>query len=596
METIGFTNFRNFKEFKTLPLEGVTFLVGPNNSGKSSITKACRLFAENVANTLQSSDYIQEMSDWVLGSFGKFNVTNVCKSFARAKNVAASDREDMSFHSRCGYFDISIVPSKNGRIQELRVYDIIDDCTWVCPKPTSAYNERKEHGRTHADYNYLEYSNKLIQNILRYVLKTKKGLSEKYIAKLNDIIKDLEKDKTKHRIENSGSWDFIPFRFRLGTYLILENNGCPVNQLQNEVDLPDEFKQFDGDEYVSHYKIIDSANLIEVDNFFKRIANDYECAVFDMSQRLFYMHAFDYEIQSSFRVDAKDDVSQIIKDFYKKHYRDEWKKCSSYDVDGLDPYEYFLMTKLAGKIPKDIKEKRDAFIDGSGQWIKEWMCNLGIGKDFEIRSTNDGEILSVRIKNMSDQWIPLSDLGRGVSQLFLLLLRIVFAIPFDYFDDSPIATQMRVEMDSYPENVHEAALYKQEKEDAEFPDGYKRYSMSKKDQILFIVEEPEQNLHPALQSKLADLFLEVYKKFGINVLVETHSEYLIRKTQVLVAQQNKQADKSSVDSPFKVYYIPQPEDGKPYEMEYLPNGAFSNSFGAGFYDEASLLSFQVLTA
>ncbi|TAE07506.1 MAG: hypothetical protein EAY72_14040, partial [Bacteroidetes bacterium] len=46
-----------------------------------------------------------------------------------------------------------------------------------------------------------------------------------------------------------------------------------------------------------------------------------------------------------------------------------------------------------------------------------------------------------------------------------------------------------------------------------------------------IVEEPEANLHPNFQSLLAEMFVDAVKTFGIQFIIETHSEYLIRKLQ-----------------------------------------------------------------
>lgn len=48
MNAIGFKNFRNFVDFQTMPTNGVTILVGGNNAGKSTCTKAYRLLAQNL--------------------------------------------------------------------------------------------------------------------------------------------------------------------------------------------------------------------------------------------------------------------------------------------------------------------------------------------------------------------------------------------------------------------------------------------------------------------------------------------------------------------------------------------------------------------
>ena len=109
-------------------------------------------------------------------------------------------------------------------------------------------------------------------------------------------------------------------------------------------------------------------------------------------------------------------------------------------------------------------------------------------------------------------------------------------------------------------------------------------------QLTILLEEPEQNLHPALQSKLADLIYNVNNKFGVRFVVETHSEYIVRKSQVIVAEANK--SDNIVKNPFKVYYLPNA--AKPYEMIYRTDGKFSNEFETGFFDEANNLLFDIL--
>ena len=110
--------------------------------------------------------------------------------------------------------------------------------------------------------------------------------------------------------------------------------------------------------------------------------------------------------------------------------------------------------------------------------------------------------------------------------------------------------------------------------------------------IVLAMEEPENHLHPKLQSLLADMLLEASKEYDIHFIVETHSEYLIRKSQVLVKkwyEENKDADKTC---PFQAYYIPQ--NGTPYSLGYRKDGKFSESFGPGFYDESANLTFEIM--
>lgn len=51
MKSIGFRNFRKFPEFPAINLGDITFLVGKNNSGKSTIVKSTLL----ILNYLQGN-------------------------------------------------------------------------------------------------------------------------------------------------------------------------------------------------------------------------------------------------------------------------------------------------------------------------------------------------------------------------------------------------------------------------------------------------------------------------------------------------------------------------------------------------------------
>jgi predicted ATPase len=103
-----------------------------------------------------------------------------------------------------------------------------------------------------------------------------------------------------------------------------------------------------------------------------------------------------------------------------------------------------------------------------------------------------------------------------------------------------------------------------------------------------LIEEPELNLHPALQSKLAELFLDVIK-YGIKLIVETHSEYLIRKTQLLVKENEFEVKPN--ENPFCVLYF---DKEKQWKMNYREDGKFIDEFGKGFYDESALLTLSLL--
>lgn len=101
--------------------------------------------------------------------------------------------------------------------------------------------------------------------------------------------------------------------------------------------------------------------------------------------------------------------------------------------------------------------------------------------------------------------------------------------------------------------------------------------------LTVLLEEPEQNLHPALQSKLADLLLYINKNYGVRFIVETHSEYLVRHIQVLSARLFKE---EHVATPFKVVYLTGNKDMPCYDMGFQKNGKFEKEFGPGFFNVA----------
>ena len=112
----------------------------------------------------------------------------------------------------------------------------------------------------------------------------------------------------------------------------------------------------------------------------------------------------------------------------------------------------------------------------------------------------------------------------------------------------------------------------------------------------YIIKEPESNLHPALQSKLGNIFCD-FIKYDYNsnrkLLIETHSEYLIRKIQTLVAK--KELDKDKVI----IYYISQKQKLSKDEplvkkININERGVMSEPFGSGFFDESDSIVGELL--
>lgn len=113
---------------------------------------------------------------------------------------------------------------------------------------------------------------------------------------------------------------------------------------------------------------------------------------------------------------------------------------------------------------------------------------------------------------------------------------------------------------------------------------------------ILILEEPEANLHPAFQAKLAELFIDAGTKFNIQFIIETHSEYLIRKIQALTVKKEL-ASRDSI-----IYYFNDPDPLKRPKDEpqikkirILDNGSLSDEFGKGFIDVTDNLALELKT-
>lgn len=112
---------------------------------------------------------------------------------------------------------------------------------------------------------------------------------------------------------------------------------------------------------------------------------------------------------------------------------------------------------------------------------------------------------------------------------------------------------------------------------------------------LWFIEEPESHLHPYLQSMLADFFVDAAKSRNYmpgQLIIETHSEYLIRKLQYLVAKKTINPDDISL------YYIHRKDKMPPkakqiQRMQFTKDGSLDHSFGPGFFDEADNLAIEL---
>lgn len=112
---------------------------------------------------------------------------------------------------------------------------------------------------------------------------------------------------------------------------------------------------------------------------------------------------------------------------------------------------------------------------------------------------------------------------------------------------------------------------------------------------LLLVEQPELHLHPAAQAKLATLFeMCVSANKNARFIIETHSEHLISKLQVLIADETCPLTSDMV----QILYVDKNEEGCAFieEMKIKENGKFEKEWPTGFFDQGYSLSKQLMKA
>ena len=264
------------------------------------------------------------------------------------------------------------------------------------------------------------------------------------------------------------------------------------------------------------------------------------------------------EMERVYKLDGQDDFSKLLKEYLNAKYLFERNKDSN---KGFTNKKY---------VP-------DSFMN-------TWIRKLELGHSITVERELSGYGVYVKLhKQENDEGAVLADEGYGITQLVSILLSI----------ETVILSNGGLDVIRY---------YGMSSLDR-FDDSSFHYA-----QRTIAVEEPEIHLHPAIQSKLADMFVAAYE-YNIHFIVETHSEYLVRKIQKLVAMktlEDKEILSSSegIDSNnVSIYYLydaditKRPNTSTPQlqKIELDKNGYPQEPFGAGFFDVADDLSMDLLT-
>lgn len=297
--------------------------------------------------------------------------------------------------------------------------------------------------------------------------------------------------------------------------------------------------------------------------------------VFDSYSKRFRSEYFKYLLKTNKSI--ADDLELLIQTYYevipvRLSFFLNWFKIESVRVKPqyiykLDRYGNFSKKDYYGLIShldelqtkdkfESVNEKRlKEIYDSSDKFLEEKLKDLGLGGKVEIWKDTMNCIGGINLIDRMGVKMPLAEASSGLIQILPILFMSSFIYRSDFKDDYTDSTENNP-LEGYP---------------------------------LIMLEQPELHLHPSLQTKFAEFLAQSRS----NSIIETHSEHIIRKIQVLIAQGRLKKEKVAV-----YYFDKNKETGITAikEMELEDNGFFKEPWPDGFFDDSYNLTKDLLRA
>lgn len=529
LKGIGIENFKAFGEYQHFDLAPITIITGPNNSGKSAIINALELIATNdIFSHLDFHSKHLEIGD----------ISQVINKKSKLKLIEFTLNFNLSIHPQSvdtltrWYKNDSYDQFKEnaGEDKKSGYKSLIDVETFDI---TLGY----DNSSGKLDSILLSFNNELILiiSIARNICHIDYPFFEKIQNFNGKIFKESEYEKVPQITEIESL-----IRERLGSAVCIGDRQFQVNYLSNDSSLQKIehlisyiTKPYGMDIYYDSNNEDNSQVHYEFGDIYER----YEFLIK-------YGAPKHNEQFLRFLNDIKENIIEIF-----SIAKEEVKKVFKLEAQRATKNRIYLYQEKDTPLSRDLimagNSERDE-ISPSNSKFKEFM-NLWCGnkrfnlfEDFKFENIPGIGYRFIVLKN--GELRELADLGFGTRQILPVILAVYNKINEKYYSHN-----------------------------------------------ILIIEEPESNLHPKLQSLLADLFVESTKPYNGPLIIETHSEYLIRKLQYLVAKQEVSPERIAI------HYIGE-ETGKGrdiFKINIDKNGALDRSFGTGFFDVADNIALEL---
>lgn len=237
------------------------------------------------------------------------------------------------------------------------------------------------------------------------------------------------------------------------------------------------------------------------------------------------------QITNGYGSDEKEILDSVV---YRTHYIGPFRGFpKKYYYKGNNVNYDLLLSSLileSSKIPCRFDFKNDVVIfESASDALEYWLVeHLGLAKSIEIRPLLNGDILQAILKNENIE-VPINHMGFGTGQIVPVIYQVLMS-----------------------------------------PQGF------------FIVDEPEIHLHPSMQSKLADFFLNM-AMIGKQVILETHSEHLINRLIYLTLKY------PAIREKIRMYWVAHNGTESHVERIETDSLGFIVNAPAGFMDETPKL-------
>lgn len=550
---LSLENFRIFSGKSSFAFNDLNIYTGANNSGKSTVIKAVKLFSEGLnATDFPSLNLVSEELN--LGKFkDNLNRNSEKRTFRIGLPVQLNGVEEdfeVIFTFGEGYDNNDDKFKEYAIFSDLSIFDSSGTLFFQMISQEAVRDDRIEN---FIDTPYdtpglvdFRLNLKLLENYLPQVT----GFSEKYEALLSQMRKISSSDGFWWG-ECFGENEYFYADYDLSKFNLKDFERELVYDLYLNLGDYETRKAIfiDQDEHVANFY----SRLLEETEYYDFILKFFRPLLTSVSQSLNLIRNYNIihitpEILHSRLIPANENTEylQVIYRAQQESARFIFEALKVFEIDGLTEIINHLNTSfelnLITGVANSVKNRKKRIYDGV-EFFDPFHVDLALLK--------------------SNPRINICDLGKGTSNIILLILKIA-SLVLKFEQERSIKEKLPEQQGRTSEVIIKKTI---------------------------LIEEPEAFLHPNWQSKLADFFLYCIKEQGIQLIIETHSTYLIQRLQYLVANNSFDPERINL-----LYFNQNLEDEKYYRINIRQDGILKENFGTGFYDETAKLTAAILNS